>query len=158
MPSRTLRTSIRIERPIAEVFDFFSRAENLGAITPPELEFRIRTPLPIVMRPGTLIDYSLRLHGLPLRWRTRISVWDPPVQFVDEQLRGPYAEWVHTHRFREDGPGATMIDDEVRYRLPFGWLGDVVHPVVRRQLARIFEFRGAAVGQLLDPGAPGVAA
>lgn len=157
MAVRVLRTSIRIERPIDEVFEFFSRAENLGVITPPELGFEIRTPLPVLMRPGALIDYTLRLHGVPMRWRSLISAWNPPHEFVDEQVRGPYAEWIHSHRFRADGPDATIIMDEVRYRLPLGPLGSLVHPLVRRQLDRIFAFREAEVRRRLA-GAPVVAA
>lgn len=149
MASGVIRTSIRIDRPIAEVFDFFSRAENLGEITPPELGFEIRTPLPVEMKTGALIDYSIRLHGIPMNWRTVISAWNPPHEFVDEQLRGPYAEWIHSHRFRADGPDATIIEDEVRYRLPFGPLGSLVHPLVRRQLARIFAYREAEVQRRL---------
>ena len=149
MAQHILRASLRIERPIAEVFDFFSRAENLGVITPPELGFAIKTPVPIEMRVGTLIDYAISLHGLPMRWRTLISAWEPPYRFVDEQLRGPYAEWVHTHSFRADGPDATIIEDEVRYRLPFGPLGALVHPLVRRQLDRIFAYRTMAVRRAL---------
>jgi ligand-binding SRPBCC domain-containing protein len=149
MAARVLRTSIRIERPIAEVFEFFSRAENLGVITPPELGFEIRTPLPVAMHPGALIDYGIRLHGIPMRWRSLISAWNPPHEFVDEQVRGPYAEWIHSHRFRADGPEATIIMDEVRYRLPFGPLGSLVHPLVRRQLDRIFAFREAEVRRRL---------
>jgi ligand-binding SRPBCC domain-containing protein len=140
-----LHTTQRIPRPLSEVFAFFAQAQNLGTITPPELQFRIDTPLPIDMGQGTLIDYTIRLHGIPMRWRTRIAHWEPPHCFVDEQLRGPYAEWVHTHRFRSDGPDATIMEDDVHYRLPFGAIGQLLHPVVRRQLARIFEFRRSAV-------------
>ena len=149
MAVRVLQTSIRIERPIDEVFEFFSRAENLGVITPPELGFEIRTPLPVDMREGTLIDYSIRLHGIPMRWRSLISAWNPPHEFVDEQVRGPYAQWIHSHRFRADGPDATIIMDEVHYRLPFGPLGSLVHPLVRRQLDRIFAFREVEVRRRL---------
>lgn len=153
MASGVLRASLRIDRPIAEVFEFFSRAENLGAITPPELGFEIRTPLPVAMHPGALIDYAIRLHGIPMRWQTLITAWNPPHEFVDEQLRGPYAEWIHTHRFRADGPGATIIEDEVRYRLPLGPLGSLVHPLVRRQLDRIFSYREEAVRRRLSAAA-----
>ena len=149
MAVRVLRASISIERPIDDVFDFFSRAENLGVITPPELGFEIRTPVPVEMRRGTLIDYSIRLHGIPMRWRSLISVWNPPHEFVDEQVHGPYAQWIHSHRFRADGPDATIIMDEVRYRLPLGPLGSLVHPLVRRQLDRIFAFREVAVRRRL---------
>lgn len=155
MADHTLRTSVRLSVPRSRVFAFFSDAANLARITPPELAFRIRTPLPIAMREGALIDYTIGLHGIPMKWRTRITRWVPNEEFADEQLRGPYALWVHQHRFRDDGAGGTIIDDEVRYRLPLGVLGELVHPIVRMQLRRIFRFRTAAVRELLgSPAAP----
>jgi len=137
-----------VARPRDEVFAFFSEAENLGRITPPELGFRIHTPLPIAMASGTLIEYTLTLYGVPIRWRTRIATWGPPDVFVDEQISGPYKTWVHTHRF-SDIPGGTRIDDQVVYELPFGVLGTIVAPLVRRQIARIFAFREKEVRRLL---------
>ena len=148
MRTYVFRESITLAVPRAEAFAFFSEAANLALITPPEMGFHIRSPAPITMRPGTLIDYTIRLHGIPVRWRTEITQWDPPREFVDTQLRGPYALWVHTHRFREQG-GMTTIEDEVRYALPFGVLGRIVHPLVRRKLTRIFEFRARTVERLL---------
>ena len=143
-----LRTSMSVPLGREEVFAFFADAANLERITPPELRFQILTPRPIAMGVGALIDYELRLYGVPLRWRARIARWQPPAGFVDEQLQGPYRLWEHTHRFREDGE-ATIIEDVVRYELPFAPFGEVVHPLVRLQLERIFRFRRSAVRSCL---------
>jgi hypothetical protein len=131
------------------VFEFFSHAENLGRITPPDLEFEITTPGPIRMEVGALIDYRIRLHGVPMRWKTRILEWEPPHRFVDLQLHGPYRFWLHEHEFRETRTG-TAVTDRVWYRLPA--LGPLARPVgalVRRQLEAIFDFRAAAVRRAL---------
>ncbi len=152
MPSsyRLTRTQL-IPRPLAEVFAFFSDAKNLEAITPPHLRFRIETPLPIEMRAGARIDYALSLSGLPIRWRTRITSWQPGVSFVDEQEQGPYALWRHTHEFEAVG-SATRMRDDVEYRLPFGPLGSLAHTLwVKRQLRQIFDYREAATTRMFEP-------
>lgn len=130
-----------LPRPTEEVFPFFADAFNLEAITPAFLHFRILTPRPVTMTAGTLIDYRLRLFGVPIRWRTRIEEFDPPRGFVDVQVRGPYRLWHHTHEFTPVS-GGTRMRDVVRYAIPFGPLGTLAHAlVVGRTLDRIFDFR-----------------
>jgi ligand-binding SRPBCC domain-containing protein len=130
---------LRVARPRAEVFAFFADAGNLEALTPPWLSFRIQTPRPIEMHPGALIDYRLSVRGLPVRWRTEITTWEPPVRFVDKQLRGPYRLWVHEHTFEETADGGTLVGDRVRYRVPFGRLANWL--VVERDVRTIFRYR-----------------
>ena len=133
-----LRTCLWLPQTPASVFPFFADARNLGHITPPWLNFEILSPLPVSMRVGAKIEYRLRLHGLPLRWMTEITAWDPPHRFVDAQRRGPYRTWVHTHSFIESGGGCEMWDD-VKYSV-FG--GSLVHSFfVKRDVRRIFEYR-----------------
>ena len=150
MRVHTLRRAQCLPRPPVEVFPFFAAAANLEAITPPFLRFRIVTPTPIPMRVGTLIQYRLRLHGVPISWLTSIQEWDPPHRFVDVQVRGPYALWHHTHEFEADGTGATVMRDTVRYALPLGPLGEVARRVlVARDLERIFDHRAGKIARRL---------
>ena len=145
---RFLETSTELPLAVDEVFAFFSNAENLERITPPELAFRILTPTPIDISEGTIIDFRLRLFGVPFRWKTRIVQWQPHDRFVDEQLRGPYRSWRHLHTFAECETG-TRMTDRVEYRLPFEPAGALALPLVRRQLDRIFRYRASVMSQLL---------
>jgi ligand-binding SRPBCC domain-containing protein len=130
----------REQRLPGDVFAFFADAGNLDAITPPWLRFHVVTPPPIEMRAGALIEYRLRLRGLPVAWLTRIDEWEPGVRFVDSQLAGPYKLWHHTHEFERDGE-FTLMRDTVRWALPLA--GAPLQPLVRRELERIFDYRAA---------------
>ncbi len=141
MKTWCLRASLWVPRPPAEVFPFFADARNLEDLTPPWLSFSILTPMPVPMHVGTLIDYRLKLHGLPLNWRTRIARWEPPFAFADEQLRGPYALWHHTHTFTPCD-GGTALGDEVVMRPKGGLLAPLaMRWIVRNDVERIFRFR-----------------
>lgn len=139
-----------IQKPLSEVFAFFGNAENLERITPPWLNFKIISPSPVQMGSGVHITYQLKLHGFPLKWVTEITEWNPPFQFVDVQLRGPYRIWRHTHTFRSDGAG-TRMTDHVLYQLPFGWLGRAAHSLaVRADVHSIFAFRSRAIREFFE--------
>lgn len=142
-----------INLPLVEVFSFFSDAGNLEKITPPQLRFRILTPRPIKMEEGALIDYRLSLHGLPFKWRTLITRWEPPYCFTDEQLRGPYALWRHTHMFYEI-EGQTVMTDKVEYQLPFQPFGEMALPIVRKQINGIFDYRSQVLSEYLEGKTP----
>lgn len=148
MKLHTLSREQFLGRPPAEVFPFFADARNLEAITPPLLGFRVMGEGPIEMRAGALIQYRLRLRGLSLDWLTRIDEWEPGARFVDSQLAGPYRLWHHTHTFERRGNG-TLMRDLVRYSLPAWPLGELAAPLVRRELAAIFDFRRDTVARLL---------
>ncbi|MBI1368313.1 MAG: CDP-paratose 2-epimerase [Planctomycetes bacterium] len=138
------RLSVRqwVDQPVDVAFAFFADAANLRKITPPWLHFHILTPLPIAMFAGQTIDYRLRLHGIPVRWHTKITEWDPPYGFVDEQERGPYHQWVHRHRFIEHD-GGTRLEDDVDYRSPGGRL---LHALfIKRDLTKIFAYRSRVI-------------
>jgi ligand-binding SRPBCC domain-containing protein len=144
----TLRREQWISRPIDEVFAFFADARNLEEITPPWLGFRILAMGSDAVSAGTEIRYQLRLHGIPIFWRTEIRQWQAPYRFVDVQISGPYRLWHHTHRF-EAHEGRTRMIDVVRYRLPFGRLGRLVHALkVRGDLRRIFDYRRERIEEL----------
>lgn len=142
-----LKTSQLIKRDINEVFDFFSDACQLERITPSFLKFKILTPRPIKLEQGALIDYSLRLRFVPITWRTEISVWEPPFRFVDQQLRGPYKQWIHEHVF-ETVPEGTLVHDRVHYVVPGG---DLVHwMIVKKDVTNIFRYRQQRLDELLN--------
>lgn len=144
---RLERTQV-VPRSLAEVFPFFSDAANLERITPPSLHFKILTRLPIEMKPGAVIDYRIRIHGVPQRWRTLIEAYEPPRRFVDVQIKGPYKLWRHLHDFEEVTEG-TRLSDVVDYILPLGPLGRWVHRLfVRRMIEGIFDYRQQVVGKL----------
>lgn len=146
MSIQQLYREVIIPRPIEEVFPFFSIPENLSKLTPPFLGFSILTPSPIVMGKHALIDYELRIMGVPTRWTTLITDYDPPHRFVDQQLKGPYSFWHHTHTF-ESVPEGTRMTDTVRYVIPFGIMGRLASPFVRWMLRRIFDYRMIVIKQ-----------
>lgn len=146
MKTYQLQTELWLPRRRTEVFEFFADTGNLEQITPPWLHFRITTQGPIEMRAGALIDYRLRLHGLPIKWRTEITCWDPPRRFVDEQRRGPYRLWIHEHTFAEID-GGTRVVDRVTYAVCLGPL--VQRLLVGPDLRRIFDYRKRKLADLL---------
>jgi len=145
--SYRITKSVWVPRPIDEVFEFFGNAANLELMTPPWLAFKILTPQPIAMCAGTLIDYRISLRGLPMRWRSEITVWKPPFEFVDEQRKGPYRRWHHRHTF-ESRNGGTLVGDEVNYDVLGGAL---IHRLfVEGDLKKIFAFREETLRRLFD--------
>ena len=139
-----------IDRPITEVFDFFSRAENLSVVTPEKLGFQILTPTPIKMDKGTIIDYTIRLMGLRVRWRSLITAYEHLYSFTDEQIKGPYSFWHHTHDFRQTNNGVE-ITDRVRYVVPFGLLGRITNWLwIQHDLKQIFEYRRSVINELFS--------
>lgn len=146
-----LTDHILVERPLNETWAFFCKAENLPRITPSKMNFTIVTPTPIDIGQDTLIDYRVSVNGIPVKWRTRIIDWSPPRQFIDLQLRGPYALWHHQHTFAAV-EGGTECRDRVTYKVPGGPAGRVINRLmIRRQLTEIFSFRREAIAKLLGP-------
>ena len=142
------RTEVVFDSPIEEVFEFFSSAENLETLTPPWLNFKILTKLPLRVSAGSLLDYKISLHRIPIKWRTEISVWQPPVRFVDQQLRGPFKLWRHEHTFQDLEQGRTRMLDEVTY-IPRG--GSLIHRFfVKPDLERIFLYRQEKLSEIFQ--------
>lgn len=145
MKIHTYDSELWLPQPVDKVFAFFADAYNLQALTPDWLNFQILTPRPIAMHAGALIDYRLRVRGIPLRWRTEITLWEPPHCFVDEQQRGPYRQWIHEHRF-ESSNGGTLCTDCVRYSVVGGHL--VNRLFVESDVRRIFEYRAQSLRRM----------
>jgi ligand-binding SRPBCC domain-containing protein len=143
-----LRRQIWLPQPPEKVFGFFADPKNLDRLTPGWLNFAMVTAAPPVITPGTLLDYRLRLHGLPIRWQSEIMVWDPPNRFVDRQTKGPYSLWIHEHIF-EAHRGGTMVADNVEYAVPDGRI--VQKLLVAPDLERIFQYRHQVLEELFNP-------
>ena len=146
----TLESNQFINKPIEEVFQFFSKPENLSVITPAKLGFKILSPNPIKMEVGRLIDYNIYLLGIPIHWRTLITDYEPPNMFVDQQIKGPYAMWHHTHTFHKV-KGGVEIKDRVVYSIPFGYLGRLLNYLwIKRDLNNIFLHRKKVIDKLFE--------
>lgn len=140
-----------LPQPPATIFPFFADAQNLERITPPFLKFRVVSMSTADIRLGTLIHYTLRLHGIPLPWTSRIDAWNPPYEFVDFQVRGPYRRWHHTHRFTAEN-GGTRVDDRVEFGLPVALLHHTpVAAMIHRDVRRIFAYRQETLARLFPP-------
>ncbi|MDD9930358.1 MAG: SRPBCC family protein [Candidatus Marinimicrobia bacterium] len=141
-----------VNRPLGDVFEFFSRPENLEKITPKNLGFKILTPKPLVMKQGAVIDYTIKLFKVPIHWRTLITSYEPSHMFVDEQMKGPYTLWHHTHIFKETEEGVEILD-RVVYAIPFGILGRILHFLwIKKDLKNIFDYRKKIINQFFSNG------
>ena len=150
MTVHTLSRQQELEGSPEEVFPFFGDATNLEAITPPLLAFQVTTPRPIAMHAGTLIEYRLKIHSIPIRWRTLIEQWQPSERFVDTQIKGPYKLWHHTHTFEPLPGGRTLMTDVVHYSIGYSFVGDLAHSLfVGRDVASIFDYRAEVIAPLL---------
>lgn len=148
MKTYRLTKTLWLPHPRPIIFEFFANPRNLDLITPPWLRFKVLSRESTVISAGTLLDYRLRLHGLPIRWQSEISVWQPPDRFIDRQTKGPYSLWIHEHTFAEEH-GGTVVGDHVEYAVPGGAL--VNHLIVARDLARIFDYRHRILEALFGP-------
>ena len=151
MKSNRFETQVWLNRPREDVFKFFADPQNLERLTPSWLHFEILTPPGTEIRRGAMLDYRLRLRGIPLRWQSEITVWEPPLRFVDRQTRGPYSLWVHEHTFAEKEQG-TLVGDTVEYAVRGGPL--VQKYLVAPDLERIFRYRQRVLQQIFEAVAP----
>lgn len=146
----SLKREQEFTRPVKELFKFFEKPENLEKITPKSVGFNIITPRPIKMHTGAVLDYTIRILGMPIRWTTLITGYNPPYEFSDVSIKGPYSYWHHSHKFVEVEDG-TIMYDEVSYALPFGLIGRLVHALfVKRQLKHIFDYRSEVIEEILE--------
>ncbi len=153
MKIRRLERIQTIPSPIEKVFEFFSDPRNLERMTPAILRFEFLAPPPAVVLAGTILDYRIRLYGVPVHWRTRIESVEPPHRFIDVQEKGPYALWRHTHSFRDLGGGKTEMSDRVEYAMPLGALGKLAHRLfVAKSLAQIFAYRESEMARMFTDG------
>jgi ligand-binding SRPBCC domain-containing protein len=155
MKHHRIHELIHLPLPMGEVFEFFYDVGNMQRITPCELDFHVLTPLPMEMKKGAIVDYRLRLCGVPFSWRSEITHWEPPHKFVDEEVFGPYKMWVHIHNFWPDGEG-TVVEDEILYRLPLPPFGEIAYPLVWAELKRIMRYRRRRIRELLVGDGAGV--
>ena len=147
----TLKKEQIIPRNILDVFNFFSKPENLSVITPSKMGFKILTPSPIEMKEGALIDYTVKIIGLPIRWTTLITKYDPPNLFIDQQLKGPYSMWHHTHNFKKLNDNETLIEDIVIYSVPYSFIGGLIHSLyIKRDLEKIFSYRSKKIKEIFN--------
>ena len=150
METHRLETRIRLAQPRERIFEFFADPQNLERLTPPSLRFEILSKDARVTRPGTRLDYRLRIRGIPVRWQSEISVWEPPARFVDRQVRGPYRLWIHEHTFANDDAGGTWVGDNVEYAVPGGRI--VQRWLVAPELERIFRYRHQVLEEIFRVG------
>jgi ligand-binding SRPBCC domain-containing protein len=154
MKTRVLERTQIVPTPIDETFRFFSDPRNLERLTPSFLNFKFLSTPPANVQPGTIIDYQIKLYGVPVHWRTRIELVEPPHRFVDVQEKGPYSFWRHTHTFRDVGNGGTEVRDRVEYSMPFGPLGEIAHRLfVAASLEQIFDFRSRELVAIMQADA-----
>ena len=147
----TFKKEQKISKSIIDVFDFFSKPENLSVITPNKMDFKILTPSPIEMKEGTLIDYTVKIMSFPIRWRTLITKYDPPNMFIDQQLKGPYSMWHHTHLFEKINDNETLIKDVILYAVPFSFIGSITHSLyIKRDLEKIFDYRSQEIKRIFN--------
>ncbi|MBM4263405.1 MAG: SRPBCC family protein [Deltaproteobacteria bacterium] len=147
MKTFSLKRSLWLPQPREKIFNFFSNPHNLDRVTPPWLRFKVLSPPSTTIQTGTLLDYRLRLRGIPIFWQSEISLWQPPLRFVDRQTRGPYSLWVHDHTFDHDH-GGTLVGDNVEYAVPGGTLVNLL--LVAPDLERIFDYRHQVLKDLFD--------